>query len=602
MNKEPKNWIAIILATLIVLLLGWSVYTNITLNQQMKDIYKRVDEIESLKVTIPTTLEERITQNFNSSLERSVQELSDLTKAREVEISQNFDSSLGRLVQELSDLTKTKEAEISQNLDSSLAELLQYLNDMTKTREAEISQNFNSALAEQLQYFNDLAKTRETEISQNFNSALAGVVQELSDLTKTKVVGNKVEADKAFALCLEALGEQNYDLAKVYCMSAINHDPSNVKFFEGLAEIREHQSSLDDITALEQMQSIVELGIYQVDSKDILSMIELLGSINADIVTIANTVASENMQSDTASLKLAVNEVREQKINLADFNSYSNEDLQSRFVALSNLTEAVDFMTEADQNYVNKELQNVASMSNYLTIFNSIDTSLNRAENLLATNDAKQLPAINSLIQSANNTLSQSWNLDLESLPQECSSKLAGQAERIAKLEAEYNKLYSEKSMQEIREIQKELSKNLSSRQLYTRKIDLIKEQNSKIIDLLSQITYLEYRKKTEDCLVKNNNLINKYLEDRYKAYQTWALEECNKGVKYYDDGVFDDSDARIVLYNYLIKIDRSLLTSEIAEIYNYILNKCYTEVSGKAMAEFQRNVATATQKKLEEF
>lgn len=215
MNKEPKNWIAIILATLIVLLLGGSVYTNITLNQQMKDIYKRVDEIENLKVNILTTLETEITKNYTNSLTELSQEINNMTKAKVIESEVKTDKALAELSQEL-------QSKIENSFKVSIANIELMSNKLLLGGIVELQDNAAKMIDEE----NALVKAQLDDITCKLDSIsnnigmhdalLKGSALSIEQLKNDRVIKSKAFFDAARV-------SQDSDIANVLYLSALNY-------------------------------------------------------------------------------------------------------------------------------------------------------------------------------------------------------------------------------------------------------------------------------------------------------------------------------------------------------------------------------------------
>ena len=149
----------------------------------------------------------------------------------------------------------------------------------------------------------------------------------------------------------------------------------------------------------------------------------------------------------------------------------------------------------------------------------SIDNALNKAENLLKSGNAT--PAVNSMVQSANNILSQSWNINFTYLPEKFRKQLLAQADRIAKLEKQFNVIKSRPAIAKINTIYNNIDQNGNC----TQKINNLQEGIKKILVEAEKIYDLDERRtinaKVEliehmgpatlfHCLIKNTKIIIK--------------------------------------------------------------------------------------------
>lgn len=97
-------------------------------------------------------------------------------------------------------------------------------------------------------------------------------------LAKQKIAGNELAAEEAFKTATALMKKGDFTSARLYCLNAINHAPDKKQYFDTLYRIIEANKSTN-ISELEQLRSVLELGLYQVDSRDIPAMSKMLATV-----------------------------------------------------------------------------------------------------------------------------------------------------------------------------------------------------------------------------------------------------------------------------------------------------------------------------------
>ncbi len=88
----------------------------------------------------------------------------------------------------------------------------------------------------------------------------------VASLASKKLKENEVRSKKAFLLAKEKKEKGEYGLARLYLMNAINHEPDNVIYLNGLCELLKQDGNLQTI---QEARSILQLSIYQMATTDI---------------------------------------------------------------------------------------------------------------------------------------------------------------------------------------------------------------------------------------------------------------------------------------------------------------------------------------------
>ena len=110
-----------------------------------------------------------------------------------------------------------------------------------------------------------------------------------------------------------------------------------------------------------------------------------------------------------------------------------------------------------------------------------------------------------------------------------------------------------------------------------------------------------------KELIVKTENLvreIDKLKEERYKAYQQWAINKLNDARKEWDSyNIVTDKRAIAMFNKYILEINPALLLPDVNTLYNSLYQLIYNELPNKAKAEMQYNKAVSSKvKKLEDF
>ena len=119
-----------------------------------------------------------------------------------------------------------------------------------------------------------------------------------------------------------------------------------------------------------------------------------------------------------------------------------------------------------------------------------------------------------------------------------------------------------------------------------------------------------ELRQKIREQLNKKNNLIKEYTLQRYQAYQTWAVKQCesaaNKEIATNEGLATTAEEAKKNFKENLLKIDQTLLAPEVHRVYQRISNHLLTILSKKLKKEefvsFEAEIALTPKETLEKY
>lgn len=439
-----------------------------------------------------------------------------------------------------------------------------------------------------------------SDVKPSVEELLAAVQTNMLDMCKAKVLGNEIEAERAFALAERAIGGGDLPLAKIYCMNAINHSPTRKKYFQRLLEVYEKGGvvSKDD---LEQLRSAFELGVYQVAADDVVALRDMLAStldkiakIDADEVA-AQVKEAENQQQQTLALlkdgALALDVLLTNEVARVD-------GLRDRLTAISGIDKGA--LASNEVVWIESQEGQTRVLLDYYGLYASIDAYLTRAEKLLEEGEGK-LGSVNVMVQSASQSLSQALGLDVSMLPEEAPDRLQGCAKRIEEIERNFNLIKSQQAIASI-ERNMELAGQVGVVAPYQAKIEELDRLLTAISQELSRVFADEKRCEYEGKMKGVASKLAECKQCQYRAYQCWAIERCDAGLKKYRSWYrVDIPDAKEVIDNYLIEIDSTLLTPDVSRLYQDVLGKQFAELKGET-ANMEIKMARAVKKGLKDF
>jgi hypothetical protein len=419
-------------------------------------------------------------------------------------------------------------------------------------------------------------------------------------------LANALAAEDAYARAVDNLKNGDKGMAKIYCLNAINHLPSQLKYFQKLFEIYD----VDDAeqlaeTDLEQLQGILETGIYQVAGRDVAAIHEMLAKV------ISRKAREEERSSDaTSEMRQATFAKSQEDLKTGElaWDKISNspdastaEILNRRMAILNVLADTSTDESETNRQWIQSELKRTELAIAFLMQSASLKSYLDRAEDLLDAGTNK-MEIVSALTQTASQLLSQSLGADEKLLPDGATKSLHDFARRIANIETRFNMIKSRDALEKINAIINEMhyQDDTSSYELRIRQIsDGIK----KISRQLSFVYDLKEKAKIENQLVSLSQRLTELREQQYAAYQRWAINECESAfAKYRSWTRVDEEDALEVINLYLLKINSTLLTPDVNRLYQDVLGKQFAELSAKPLANIEIKMAREQKKTLKDF
>ena len=553
---------------ILVLLLGIA-GTNAFLFKKLEQTEKAISKIEHLRVAIPDDLKNKIENEAKKNLKQA----GDAT----VQTSNNVFFKVEKEL--LRSLGRTEE-----NSKSSYKEL----SDNAKNIEKELINSFKQA-------------------ADNSKQKIDNISADIERLVRQKILHDENAAKQAHEEALRLLKAGKPSAAKIYCLNAINHTPGKKQYFESLISILE-KSPRTTPADWEQAKNVLEIGIYQVHSQDVDTMLKLLTTVNKKISQQTELIARNKMEQEQKQVAQALAELRSGKLSWDVLNEkkIGPNILRNRLEKLNILASDYE-LSQEDMEFCQKEITATTAMLEFLLHYFNIDASLKRAEEQLnaAEQNPDKLPEISALVQMANNKISESWNIINLPLPQH-QSLLNEQIKRIANLENKFNKIKSRPACEKIRK-EFELLERYPNTFSYTQKIQLTQDTLRKVAELMPGVFDPELRQEIQKQLNKKNNLIKEYTLQRYQAYQTWAVKQCESAaieeIATNEEWATTAEEAKTNFQKNLIKIDPALLAPEVHRAYQRISNRLLTILlKKKEFVTFEAEIALTPKETLEKY
>ncbi len=549
----------------IVLLLGIA-GTNAFLFKKLEQTEKAISKIEHLRVAIPDDLKNRIENEAKKNLKQT----GDATVQTGNNVFFKVEKELLRSLGRTEESSKSSYRELS---------------DSAKNIERELINSFK-------------------QTADNSKQKIDNISADIERLTRQKILHDENAAKQAHEEALRLLKAGKPSAAKIYCLNAINHTPGKKQYFESLISILD-KSPLTTPADWEQAKNVLEIGIYQVHSRDVDTMLKLLTAVNKKIRQHAEFIARNKMEKEQKQLAQALANLRSGEFSW-DYlkeKTIGPNILRKRLEKLNVLVSDYE-LSQENTKFCQKEITSTTAMLEFTLSCLNIENTLKRAEEQLnaAEQDPDKLPEISALVQMANNKISESWNIINLPLPQH-QSLLNEQIKRITSIETRFNKIKSKPALEKINAEFAAL-KTYPANFSYTQKIKVTQGGMRKIAALLAGVFDQQEQQKIQFKLNNYTNLLKEYTLKRYQAYQTWVVEQCKAAQDKTKNvgSVFEEKEAKQIFNICLITVDSTLLSPEVNKVYQSIYTTLMAEFSKDERISYEREIALAPKATLEDF
>lgn len=425
------------------------------------------------------------------------------------------------------------------------------------------------------------------------------------------IKSNSVYAAEAMKLAEKAMSENDFDLAKIYSLNAINHMPYEIKYIEAYFQLLEKQSPTQE--ELKRFADILDMSVFQIAPTEIQRVITIKSTILQKLETISLEEQEKSSKEYQKTLALKIDSLEKGELSLTHIisgNANVNIDmLSARIETIKSILEE-SVLDEKETNKWNSELTKANIIFQLAVTLASVENATSKADATTAkTSPAKmeELVTAQNQLQTANALLAQIWTMDCSAVPEHLEKAKAYQT-KITEIDTKIKKQGSRPAFDDIKKLvennQYEYSQSYGK---YTERIKKISINIEKIKEKLTEISDDEMQKEVFDDLKKAGDFLQDLSKLRYNAYQKWALEQlknCHKSFISYKKlfGLKNITKAQgnELFNNYLLDINPALLSYDMQSLYNSIYQEVYDVVEDKT--ESQITKANHVCKSLEDF
>ena len=420
---------------------------------------------------------------------------------------------------------------------------------------------------------------------------------------------NSDYAVEAVKLAEKALAENQFELAKIYSLNAINHMPYEIKYIEAYFQLLEKQSPTQE--ELKRFADILDMSVFQIAPSEIQRLVAIKSTILQKLEDMNLVEQDKNNQEYQKALALKIDSLTKGKLSLPNIISGDTnvniDMLSARIETIKTILEE-GVLDEMETTKWNSKLSQANILFQLAVTLSSVENATSKAYATTAKTSPSEMELVTAQnqLQTANALLAQIWTIDCNTAP-ELLKKAQRYQTKITEIDAKIREIGSQPALDEIHKLVDEIeSMYKQSNNLYTNRINEITQKIDKIKEKLVKVSD---EKALEDVLAKlkkAGEYLQKLSKNRYNAYQKWALEclkECHKqyksstfwGVKY-----VPDEKGNSLFNNYLLDINPALLSYDMQSLYNSIYQKIYDEVEDKAASQIRK--ASHVCKSLEDF
>jgi len=473
--------------------------------------------------------------------------------------------------------------------------------DSTKTTFADSVQNILTNLQENVEKSNNaLAETVKSSLAnmQAKTNTPSGAVQIVQDTTNSN---NTAASEQALTLAEQAWRNNDSELATIYILNALNHNPANVKGLQFYYNILGNKRDLT-IADIDQLIDILDVSVYQVSPGDVSTVLSMRNALFSKQEEMINTAALEAAKEATAEYATTQRALREGRLSSAQINrngQINKELLDERIETIAALLSEAD-MNDSDRSAAVKLLNDTTTFKLLVTTLESAENAVSKA-NVLASRNAltsDQILLARNQLQTANTYLAQIWTIDTTNFQAQLNAAENMQS-RIANIDKRLDVLASAPARATI---ESELAKCRNLYGSYTSRINQISKTLKDVAPLLAKVPDLETRQKLESTMEEWAQQVDSLTKARYKAYQEWAAGQINAAIKEYNSyNVVTDGRATNMFNNYLLSINTGLLLPDLSTFYNDVYQKIYNELPKKAENLYNKATYSGI-KQLEDF
>lgn len=231
----------------------------------------------------------------------------------------------------------------------------------------------------------------------------------------TTISTSRQSAQRALELAEEAKAAGRIDLAMIYHVNALTHEPSETKNLTACAEFVFSSKTTDSI--IERLRSITQVVMYQIPPEDIpkaLAILEKCGNIKAESV-----VFSEEVGSNT-TIEEQLSHIEATPI---DEVVSDPEKLRERIQSLASIADSLPSSTPISKELEDRVAATLKQAEQTLVAVNAASLLDKYFSNLALTLEKDTVKSL-SIVQTAEASISQFWGLDLQMLPKSLQERI----------------------------------------------------------------------------------------------------------------------------------------------------------------------------------
>ncbi len=427
------------------------------------------------------------------------------------------------------------------------------------------------------------------------------------------IKSNSVYAAEAMKLAEKAMSENDFDLAKIYSLNAINHMPYEIKYIEAYFQLLEKQSPTQE--ELKRFVDILDMSVFQIAPVEIKRVIAIKSTILQKLEAISIVEQEKSSKDYQETLAQKIDSLVKGELSLPHIisgNGNVNIDMLSARIETIKAILEESVLDEMETTKWNSELANANIIFQLAVTLASVENAASKADTTTAkTSQTKmELVTAQNQLQTANALLTQIWTMDCSVAP-ELLEKAKAYQTKITEIDARIKELGSKPAFINIKEqvenihdkysqslskpIQNKKTPDKKTQGIYTESIKQISSYVEKIKENLAEISDDKMQIEVLDDLKKAGDFLQELSKFRYNDYQKWALgqlQECHNeflSFKLLGFKRVTDAQGNKLFNTYLLDINPALLSYDMQSLYNSIYQEVYEEVGNKAESQITK-------------
>ncbi len=401
---------------------------------------------------------------------------------------------------------------------------------------------------------------------------------------------------------------QNLELAQIYILNAINHNPSNITYLTEYYSMIKNNSnaSYDEI---ENVNSLLSSCVYQVDYEDIATINSWINELSKRQEEILATNINKDEAAEVAEIKARYDKLIGIQLKVTTTAKASDADVSPLLRAQEEMAEFIgdvseDHRFEEYYNDIVAHYEKVSKTINYIELAKQCENLLMHTSDAIGKNKNDLATEYLSLIETVFYQMSGINDIQNILLKNNWLSIYAEQKEKYIK---SINKSISQNVFNKIKQIVAQGTLVVVTGK-YQAAINIVQEKYFDASSYLTKITDEEVYSSAQLEMNKLSNKITELQEQQQQEYQKWAAGVVLALEQYIDDdsGRLREKDVMSYFTRYptnITNIDQRYIVPEISSVLQQLTNKLFERVKEKDLQrEFNRKFMFAKKRSLEEF